>query len=396
MNVLTLGTSIDFADIAFGANSEIGMLTLDRTVVGSGLFAGIFGRAPDDRFNVELDTDNRTVGVYVSNTLSATDRLHLTASGRFNQARLDIIDRLGTSLDGAHTFSRFNASGGAVFEMTDRTSVFGRYAESSRSPTAAELSCADPDEPCRVPNAFVSDPPLEQAVARSVEGGVRGHVRSGGRASVEWSTTIYRTVIADDILFVASPDLIGGGFFQNAGKTRRLGMDLDVTGRVDRVGWFLGYGLLQATFESVLGLPSDPEVNDAASEEGVIAVMPGDRLSGIPRHSLKAGVRWDVTERWDVAVDGIATSNRVFVGDEGNDQPPLAGYAVVYLRSAYQISDNLDVFVRVDNLFDAEYETSGVLGDLEVFISEVPDANDPRFVGPGAPRSAFGVLRVTF
>ena len=395
-NVLTLGASVDLADIAFGSNSEVGTLTVDRTVAGSGLFAGIFGEAPDDRFNAGLDTENRSVGVYLSNTLSVTGRLHLTASGRFNQAHLDIFDRLGTSLSGTHSFSRLNVSGGAVYALTDTTSVFGRYAESNRAPTAVELSCADPDEPCRVPNAFVSDPPLEQAVARSVEGGLRGRVRSGAVASVDWSATVYRTAIVDDILFVASPDLIGTGFFQNAGDTRHVGLDLDLTGQIARVGWFVSYGLAQATFESELELPSAERVNDAASENGTITVQPGDRLPSVPRHSLGAGLRYGVTDAWDVAFDVVATSSRVFVGDEGNDQAMLDGYGIVNVRSAYRISRNLEFFVRVDNLFDVEYSTFGALAEVEIFLREAPNANDPRFLGPSPPRAAFTGLRVTF
>ena len=34
------------------------------------------------------------------------------------------------------------------------------YKESSRNPSVAELACADPDAPCRLPNSFQADPPL--------------------------------------------------------------------------------------------------------------------------------------------------------------------------------------------------------------------------------------------
>ncbi|WP_245619818.1 TonB-dependent receptor [Methylomicrobium agile] len=49
--------------------------------------------------------------------------------------------------------------------------MYGSYGESSRVPTPMELSCADPNDPCRLPNAFVSDPPLDQVVAKTWEGG---------------------------------------------------------------------------------------------------------------------------------------------------------------------------------------------------------------------------------
>ena len=395
-NVLTLGVSADLADVGFTSSSEVGTLTPDRGVAGSGLLAGIYGQAPDDLFNTGLDTANSAIGLYFTDTFSVTQRTHLTVSGRFNHARIEIADRLGTSLDGEHTFSRFNAGAGAVHQFSDAVSVFGRYGESNRAPTAAELSCADPAEPCRVPNAFISDPPLEQAVARSVEGGLRGRVVDTSRWRLNWSVALYRTAIADDILFVASPELIGTGYFQNAGDTRRIGLDAELSGQVDRLGWYASYGLVDATFQSPLELPSDQEVNDAATEDGFVAVEPGDRMPGIPRHSFKAGIRYGLTDAWDVMLEAVTASSRIFIGDEGNDQVALAGYGIANLRSVYRTGEHVELFLRVDNLFDKRYATSAVLAELEVFLSEAPNASDPRFIGPGAPRSAFGGVRVRF
>ena len=389
-NLLVMGASADLADVEFAASSEVGSLTHERGVAGSGFLAGLHGRGGDDLFNTAIDTANRVVGLYASNTLSATGRVHVTVSGRYNRAHVDIADRLGTSLDGAHAFARFNPAVGAVFQAGGGVSVFARYAESNRAPTAAELSCADPAEPCRVPNAFVSDPPLEQAVARAVETGVRGRWRAGA-----WSVSAHRTGIRDDILFVASPTLIGAGYFQNAGDTRRSGLDVELNAGRGATRWRLGYALLEATFQSPLRLPGDDEVNDAASD-GAIAVEPGDRLPGIPRHSLKAGVRHAISDAWDAAVEAVVASDRVFVGDEGNDQARLDGHGVVNLRSTYRFDAGVELFVRIENLLDARYATAGVLAELEVFLREAPDAADPRFIGPGPPRSAFAGVRVQF
>lgn len=395
-NAFTVGVSADLADVGFTSSSEVGTLTSDRTVAGSGLLAGLYGQAPDDLFNTGLDTANSAIGLYFTDTFSVTQRTHLTVSGRFNHARIEIADRLGTSLDGEHAFSRFNVGAGAVHQFSDAVSVFGRYAESNRAPTAAELSCADPAEPCRVPNAFISDPPLEQAVARSVEGGLRGRVVDASRWRINWSVAVYHTAIADDILFVASPELIGTGYFQNAGDTRRVGLDAELNGQVDRLGWFASYGLVDATFQSPLELPGDDEVNDAATEGGFVAVEPGDHMPGIPRHSFKAGIRYALTDAWDVMLETVTASSRIFLGDEGNDQAVLAGYGIANLRSVYRAGEHLELFLRVDNLFDKHYATFGALAELEVFLSEVPNASDPRFVSPGIPRSAFGGVRVRF
>lgn len=394
-HVLTLGASADLADVGFSSNSEIGALTQDRTVIGSGLFAGIFGEAPDDLFSTDLNTQNRAVGLYFSDTLSMSERFHATISGRFNHARINILDNLGSSLNGEHAYSRFNPSIGAVFQANRTVSLFARYSESNRVPTAAELSCADPAEPCRVPNAFVSDPPLHQATARSLEGGMRGNW-VGTRSNLEWSASVYQTDIQDDILFVASPELIGTGFFQNAGDTRRAGLDAELRGQIGRVNWYASYALVEATFKSPLELPGNDEVNDAANDEGVLEVRPGDRLPGIPKHNFKTGVGMGLTDAWDLTIEAITVSSRVFVGDEGNDQLPVAGYGLASLRSSYRLHESVELFARIDNLFNADYETFGVLAELELDLEEAPGAEDPRFLSPGSPRSAFVGIRVNF
>lgn len=391
-NVFVVGAAADLSDVGFLSNGEVGTLTAERTVDGSGRFAGVYGRAPDDEFNVGLDTDTLALGFYLSDTLSVSDRLHVTIAGRYNDLRTTIVDRLGTSLNGRHLFSRFNPSVGAVYEASPAVSVFARYSEASRAPTAAELSCADPAEPCRVPNAFVSDPPLQQAVARSFEAGARGRLPG----DIAWEVAGYRTRIRDDITFVASPRLIGTGYFQNAGNTDRVGVDLTLNGHASRLDWYASYAAIEATFESPLVLPSNPEVNDAASVDGELMVEPGDRIPGIPRQSLKAWVRYDLTGGWDVALEALVASGQVFRGDEGNDQAQLDGYGVINLRSAYGVSDRLELFVMVHNLLGHNYATFGVLAEVEIELDEAPGADDPRFVSPGAPRSAFAGFRVRF
>ena len=230
-NFFLVGAAFDFADTAFASDSEIGGLTADRTVSPAGIFIGAFGEGPGDEFSTDLIAKNHYDGVYFSNTLSLTERVHVTLAGRFNLARIEIVDMFGTDLDGDHAFSRFNLAVGATYELADSVTTYASYNESNRSPTAAELSCADPTEPCRVPNAFLSDPPLEQVVSRAIEIGARGSVTGPeNRPAINWSVAGFGSRTSSDIIFVASPDLVGAGFFQNAGATERSGVEVDLTG----------------------------------------------------------------------------------------------------------------------------------------------------------------------
>ena len=66
---------------------------------------------------------------------------------------------------------------------------------------------------------------------------------------------------------------------------------------------------------------------------------------------------------------------------------------MVGLRARWQATSKLSLHARVDNLVDRDYESFGALGEPdEVF----PDFDDPRFLGPGAPRGAWLGARYTF
>ena len=66
---------------------------------------------------------------------------------------------------------------------------------------------------------------------------------------------------------------------------------------------------------------------------------------------------------------------------------------MVNLRGEYRVSDALRLFARIENLFDADYETFGLLGEPdEVF----PEFEDPRFFGAGPPLGGWVGVRATF
>ena len=97
------------------------------------------------------------------------------------------------------------------------------------------------------------------------------------------------------------------------------------------------------------------------------------------------------------------TSKKELRGNEGNDRDdegfltPVGGYAVVNLRASYHVTDNIQIFGRVTNLFDEDYESFGLLGEEpdEVAVEEFEDYESPRFLGPGAPRAGFVGIKLS-
>jgi outer membrane receptor protein involved in Fe transport len=377
-NHFTVGIAYDDSDVEFASSTELGALDGTRLAVPGGVFVG-------ESF-VELAAATRSAGLFVTNTLTL-GRAALTLSGRYNRVEVELEDEIDEDLNGDHTFERFNPAVALTYELRDALVLYAGYSEANRAPSPVELTCADPDDPCRLPNAFLADPPLEQVVAKTYEGGLRGRWASG-----RWHAGVFRTTNDDDILFVSAGELTNQGFFANVGSTRRDGVELNLDGAVgERLTWSLDYTYLDATFREDFAVTSP---NNPGAVNGEIEVEISDRLPLVPQQLLKAGLRFEATDRLTVGGNLVASGGFHFRGDEANLLAKTDGYAVLSLRAEYRLGEHARVFANLDNVLDEQYETFGVLGEATDVLGA--DFDDPRFLGPGAPRAAWIGVRVSF
>ncbi len=387
-NQFVVGASLDHGRVGFNASSELGTIGNDLFVTGTGV---IISQPDGSVAPVDLKTRNTYYGFYATDTIDITSALSVTAGGRFNLAQIRLADQLGIDLNGSHQFSRFNPVIGATYKVTPNTTVYAGYSEANRAPTPVELACSDPARPCLLDNFLVSDPSLKQVVSRTYEAGIRGTVDIGKKdGRFAWSFGVFSTDSSDDIIRVAS-DIAGRGFFQNAGTTRRQGLEASANYRSGRWTVFATYSLVDATFRDTLTLSSP--LNPLAVD-GLITVLPGSRLPGVPRHRFKAGVDYTVKDGWTVGADVVAVSGQYLVGDESNLNAMLPGYWVANLHSTYRLSKEIEVFGLVRNVFDQRYYTSGTF--VETDAIPLLGLSDPRTVSPGAPRAFYAGLRGKF
>jgi iron complex outermembrane receptor protein len=234
-------------------------------------------------------------------------------------------------------------------------------------------------------------------VARTYEAGLRGHFTAGADEAagrVEWNFGLFRTDLQDDILSVPST-IISSGFFQNVGSTRRQGIETGISYRDDQWNVSASYSLIDATFQSPITL-SSPN-NPFADANGNIQVSPGNHLPGIPQHRFKLNADYAVSDKWTLGGNLIVASDQYFFGDASNQNPKLGGYYVVNLHSSYRITDNVEIFALVQNLFDNEYSSFGIFGDVtKTPLPGVANPSDPRFVSVGAPFAAYAGMRIRF
>lgn len=382
-NQFTVGASADFGRTDFTSDS------FEATVVGH---ETVTDDPQVSNGMVRLKTRNDYYGLYATDTFSFTDQLHLTLSGRYNLAKIKLsgfsVDDAGTTgdLNGDHTYTRFNPAIGLNYNPSKTLGFYGGYNEGMRAATPVELSCADENRPCALPNAFAADPHLNKVVAKTYEGGVRGKLAD----NVSWNLGLYNTQNTDDIQFIAS-NSTGFGFFKNVGETRRRGLEMGLNGKFERLTLAVNYGFVDATYQSdfVVGSPA----NSTADGSGQIEVTKGDRIPGIARQTFKLRMAYDVTPSWNVGTNLVLASGQYARGDENNQDAngKVPGYGVVHFDTHYSLTQNWKMFAKVNNVFDNKYATFGVLGE-NIFNAQAPE----QFRSPAAPRAAWVGLTYEF
>ncbi len=401
-NQLVFGVSYFDGEAEFRSVTELAFMN-PVTRSSAGLGTGSFLEEGE----TDVSTSTKTLSIFFVNALDVSDRLTLTVAGRYNDIDIKLRDlsRERPELNGNHNFSRFNPSVGLTYDVNEQTNFYLSYSESNRAPTPIELACnegvfelarqfaiddgEDPGEvdfECRLPNAFLADPPLEDVAVMSFEGGMRGR-----HGNIAFQLSFFNAINHDDILFQTTGRATG--LFANIDKTRRRGVETAVQGKLERLSWYANWTYLQATFEdnfTVLS-PNHPY----ASDEGELAVQSGDRLPGLPEHVIKLGVDFQVSDNFSIGAELIYNSDQVVRGDESNQLPEVDGFSVLNLRVSYAIHEQFSIYARVTNVLDTDFENFGLLGEDPSEILALTD-DRPLFLGVAAPRGAWLGMRYRF
>ncbi|MEX2469275.1 MAG: TonB-dependent receptor [Pseudohongiellaceae bacterium] len=382
--------------------TDIDPLTRITTGLGTGTFV--------DEEATSIDTETETFSLYATSTLDLSDTVALTLSARANKTDITLRDRSGLrpELNGDHGFDRINPAIGLTRQVADDDTLYASISRSSRAPTPIELACnegvfdlavqyaiengEDPDDvdfECRLPNAFLADPPLEEVVAQSIELGARG-----GLGDLLYSVGLFQTTNRDDILFQTTGRQTG--LFANVDKTRRKGVETSLAGQWQSLNWRVAYSLVDATFADDFDVLSPNHA--AADDEGEIRVQSGDSIPGIPRHQFKLITNYRMAPGLEVGLDLVSNSDQYLRGDESNQLDTVSGYAFVNLRGRYRVSEQFELFARIDNVFDEEFETFGLLGEEpgEVEVPVIEELSIPVFLGAAPPRAGFVGFRYRF
>ncbi|GJE45353.1 Vitamin B12 transporter BtuB [Methylobacterium soli] len=419
-NNFVIGGSIDAANYTFKSSSTLGVINPDLSVTTDpnnpyyGLVPGLgttylrtqgaLGLAPSS-----VSGSNLYLGVFATDTLDLTDRLSLTAGARLNFARIATQDQSGLSPDvtGTHYYNKVNPVAGLTYRFFDALALYGGYSESNRAPTPLELSCANPNQPCLLPNSLIADPKLKQVTGQTYEVGFRGNLPNFYDAGlVTYKIGTFRTDLANDIISLATPGNAARAYFVNVPSTRRQGVEVGAEYTADWLRVYANYALVDATFQfnGTLSSPNNPlasagqaggAVGGDLIPNGGIRVRPGDKVPLIPAHQIKGGFDVYITPQWKVGLNVSAFSSSYYRGDESNLNRKLPAYYVMNLTTSYQVTKNLEVFGLVTNLTNNRYATFGTFAETGA-VTNTFSISDPRTTTLAQPLSIYGGIRYAF
>ena len=160
------------------------------------------------------------------------------------------------------------------------------------------------------------------------------------------SIALFETNTKDEIVVDASSN--GRTTYQNAGETRRRGLELAWDQQFATAWRFkAAWTLLDATYRENVGAN----------------IRKGNKIPGIARNNLYGSLGWVPAEGWYAGAE-VQYMSQMQANDANTAQAP--SYTVTALNTGYKfIQDNwtLDLFGRVDNLFDKKYVGSVIVNE---------------------------------
>ena len=210
----------------------------------------------------------------------------------------------------------------AAYHLRDDVILRANAATGYRAPSNYELY-----------DTFSGNPTLTPETSRSVDIGLEKRYGDAGfvRATAFWSE-------AEDIIDYSFTTF---GYVQRSGTATRRGLEL------------------AGAYALTPNLRLDAAYTLTESDSDVM-LDSSSWTTTVPRHALSLGVTANLSDRATLAVTGLWEADRVGLDD----------YSVWNATFSYDVTDRLQGYVRVENLFDADYQTVPGYGtaDRSVFV----------------------------
>ncbi|BBQ67589.1 TonB-dependent receptor PqqU [Klebsiella quasipneumoniae] len=279
------------------------------------------------------------VDPYLQTQWQLTDKLSLDAGVRYSSVWFDSNDYYITPGNGDDSgdasYHKWLPAGSLKYALTDAWNVYLSAGRGFETPTINELSY-------RSDNQSDLNFGLKPSTNDTVEIGSKTRIGNGLLTAALFQTDTDNEIVVDS-------SSGGRTSYKNAGKTRRQGMELGLDQQFGE-SWRLkaAWTWLDATYRT--NVCGDASCN-------------GNRIPGIARNMGYASFGYQPEQGWYAGSD-IRYMSDIMANDENTAKAP--SWTVVGLTTGYKWSYgrmDMDLFGRVDNLFDREYVGSVIVNE---------------------------------
>ncbi|WP_162995484.1 TonB-dependent receptor PqqU [Klebsiella variicola] len=279
------------------------------------------------------------VDPYLQTQWQLTDKLSLDAGVRYSSVWFDSNDYYITPGNGDDSgdasYHKWLPAGSLKYALTDAWNVYLSAGRGFETPTINELSY-------RSDNQSGLNFGLKPSTNDTVEIGSKTRLGNGLLTAALFQTNTDNEIVVDS-------SSGGRTSYKNAGKTRRQGMELGLDQQFGE-SWRLkaAWTWLDAIYRT--------NVCDDAS-------CNSNRIPGIARNMGYASFGYQPEQGWYAGSD-IRYMSDIMANDENTAKAP--SWTVVGLTTGYKWSYgrmDMDLFGRVDNLFDREYVGSVIVNE---------------------------------
>lgn len=281
---------------------------------------------------------------YLQTSWDLTPKWTLDAGMRYSTVSFDSTDYYVTTGNGddsgSKRYHKLLPMGSLNYAVTDAWNVYLSAGRGFETPTINELSYRSVDGSQTGLNLG-----LKPSTSDTVELGSKTRIGYGLLTAAVFQTNTDNELVVED-------SSNGRSVYKNAGKTRRQGVEMSFDQQfAENWQMKMAWTYLDATYR-----------NSTCDDSGSCTPS-GNRLPGVAKNMGYASLAWAPEQGWHAGAD-VRYMGSIQADDENDAKAP--SYTVVGLSTGYKFGWDkwsLDLFSRVDNLFDKAYVGSVIVNE---------------------------------
>ena len=332
-----------------GSNVVVGLGYTDNDMVRVSKMELVGKRVMAD---TKLDLTKKTFEVFALNTYKV-NKFEFIQGLRFENSKYDGTRKNNTdTLDIKKSKDNWAGSLAVNYLYSDTGNVYTKYERAFTSPAPGQLV----DKVETAPNIYTYKV---------------NNLKSEGTDLFEigWNDYLFNSLLSADVFYSETKDEIAtifdggrpnahGTAFRstNLGKTRRYGFDLSAEQRLENF-----------TFKEAYSFIDTKILKDNSSS------FEGKHIADVPKHKLVFSVDYDITSKFTVGAD-YEYRAATFI-DNTNKYGKDKAKSVFNLRADYKLTNSLNIYAGINNIFGAKYYNSVRLDSGERIYDPAPRIN---------------------